>query len=389
MILDNVLYMPSLNYEGIISVKASTPLGYIFTFEDSINMISKETLMIPMKTKWDLYFLNAVGCSGTTSKRKTYRAWHDIMGHLHQQAMLKLPEHCEGITMIGKGSPSCEICILNKFKKRINKRPDAKATEPFEFVHTDIHQPDSINLESIGGFKYVVGFVCDYSGFVSIYPIKSKDEVVGKFREYIAFANSIGKITRIRSDGAAEYLSTPFKDLCLNNNIRHETSVAYHPHMNGTAERVWGTLKPKARCLLNPTSLGHKLWPYAYLYAAHLYNRSYVQRIDSTPFFKIFNKKPSLAKLERFGSDMFCAKDKPSCNLETRAEKGKFVGFSELSGGVLMYLPEEGCVITRAYSDCLFLEPEVTPTRGSQPDLSNPATPLSRDNSPPHPLVIF
>ena len=158
--------------------------------------------------------------------------------------------------------------------------------------------------------------------------------------------------------------------------------------MNGTAERVWGTLKPKARCLLNSTSLGHKLWPYAYLYAAHLYNRSYVQRIDSTPFFKIFNKKPSLAKLERFGSDMFCAKDKPSCNLETRAEKGKFVGFSELSGGVFMYLPEEGCVITRAYSDCLFLEPAVTPTRGSQPDLSNPATPLSRDNSP-HPLVIF
>ena len=82
---------------------------------------------------------------------------------------------------------------------------------------------------------------------------------------------------------------------------------------------------------------------------------------------------------------MFCAKDKPSCNLETRAEKGKFVGFSELSGGVLMYLPEEGCVITRAYSDCLFLEPAVTPTRGSQPDLNNPATPLSRDNSPPPP----
>ena len=104
--------MPSLNYEGIISVNASTPLGYKFFFEEgSVNMVFKETLQIPIKSKWNLYFLNSIGASGTASKRRTYNAWHDIMGHLHQQAMLKLPEHCEGITIVGKGSTKCEPCI--------------------------------------------------------------------------------------------------------------------------------------------------------------------------------------------------------------------------------------------------------------------------------------
>ena len=145
--------------------------------------------------------------------------------------------------------------------------------------------------------------------------MKTKDEVVQKFKEFIAFANSHGKIKRLLSDMAAEYLSAPFKELCLKNNIRHETSVAYNPHQNGTAERCWGTLKTKSRCLLNPTELGHKFWPYAYLYAAYLYNRSYVQRLESTPYFKAFNQKPNLFKLERFGAPMYCTKDNTECRL--------------------------------------------------------------------------
>ena len=319
MKLQNVLYMPSLNYEGIISVMASIPLGYGFNFkENNFSMEFKENIVFPFKPKWDLCFLNAVELdqpSNRPAKRRSFGAWHAIMGHLHQHAMLKLPDHVEGMEMVGKGSPKCEVCILNKAKKHANKRPDQKATEPFEFIHTDIHQPEHASHESIGGFKYVVGFVDDFSGYMCIYPIRTKDEVTTKFKEFIAFANSIGKIKRLRSDMAAEYLSVPFKQICQENNIRHETSVAYQSHQNGTAERVWGTLKPKARCLLNPMALSHKFWPYAYLYAAYLYNRSYVQRLDSTPYFKIHQSKPNISKLERFGIQMYSTKNNPECNL--------------------------------------------------------------------------
>ena len=133
--------------------------------------------------------------------------------------MLKLPDHVEGMEMVGKGSPFCEVCVLNKAKKHANKQPDLKATEPFEFIHTDIHQPEHASHESIGGFKYVIGFVYDYSGYMCIYPIRTKDEILGKFNEFITFANSIGKIKCLRSDMAAEYLSASFKQICQDNSI--------------------------------------------------------------------------------------------------------------------------------------------------------------------------
>ena len=64
--------------------------------------------------------------SNNPTKRRSFSAWHEIMGHLHHHAMLKLPNHVEGMEMIGKGSPYCEVCILNKAKKHANKRPDLK-----------------------------------------------------------------------------------------------------------------------------------------------------------------------------------------------------------------------------------------------------------------------
>ena len=105
--------------------------------------------------------------------------------------------------MVGKGSPNCKVCILNKAKKHANK-----------FIHTDIHQPEHASHESIGRFKYVVGFVDNFSGYMCIYPIRTKDEIMSKFKEFIAFANSIGKIKCLRSDMAAKYSSAPFKQIC-------------------------------------------------------------------------------------------------------------------------------------------------------------------------------
>ena len=61
MKLDNVLYMPSLNYEGIISVTASIPLGYGFNFKkNNFSMEYQEDLFFPFAPKWNLCFLNAV-----------------------------------------------------------------------------------------------------------------------------------------------------------------------------------------------------------------------------------------------------------------------------------------------------------------------------------------
>ena len=119
-----------------------------------------------------------------------------------------------------------------------------------------------------------------------------------------------GTIEKIRTDGGGEYLSTHFENLCKQYDIQHQYSVPYKPHMNGTAERSHYTLQMKARCMINATDLGHKVWPYAYMYAAYMYNRSYVNRINATPYSLIYKKKPNISKLHRFADAMLAKKDK-------------------------------------------------------------------------------
>ena len=89
----------------------------------------------------------------------------------------------------------------------------------------------------------------------------------------------------------------------------------------------------KARCMLNSTDLGHKVWPYAYMYAAYVYNRSYVHRIDNTPYSLIYKRKSNISQLHKFGETMYAHKDKFQCNMEPRSEKGNFLGFNPHAGG--------------------------------------------------------
>ena len=81
MKLENVLYMPSLNYEGIISVMASVPLGYGFNFKkNNFLMEYNEDLIFPFKPKWDLCFLNAMQWKWNRSPINQQSADHSVLG---------------------------------------------------------------------------------------------------------------------------------------------------------------------------------------------------------------------------------------------------------------------------------------------------------------------
>ena len=92
-----------------------------------------------------------------------------------------------------------------------------------------------------------------------------------------------------------------FTAQCKRHGIHHEFSVKHTPQMNGTAEHSMRTLHSRARCMLRTSDLGDQMWPFAYQYAAYLYNRSYVQRINATPFYLMHGYKPNVSKFRRFG----------------------------------------------------------------------------------------
>ena len=65
---------------------------------------------------------------------------------------------------------------------------------------------------SLGGNQYFVTFIDDKSRFTAVYFMKSKDQVLEKFKEYEAMVTNTTekKIRILRSDNGGEYTSKEF-----------------------------------------------------------------------------------------------------------------------------------------------------------------------------------
>ena len=66
----------------------------------------------------------------------------------------------------------CEGCALGKmYRKPFPKKSQHRSTQPLELIHSDICGPMSVN--SMGGSRYLITFIDDYSRFTHVYMIKN------------------------------------------------------------------------------------------------------------------------------------------------------------------------------------------------------------------------
>ena len=115
---------------------------------------------------------------------------------------------------------------------------EIRSTRRLQLVHSDVCGP--MQTESIGGHKYFVSFIDDYSRCCAVYFLKRKSEVFDKFKEFEASATNECRQTigTLRTDNGGEYVSKEFDAYLKLKGIRHELSVAHSPQQNGVAERM-------------------------------------------------------------------------------------------------------------------------------------------------------
>lgn len=327
--LKQALYIPSFP-QNIFSVKSATANGAEMHFKDGDNwLIHKDGA----KFKMDVY------------GRLYIQTWHRILGHCNFDDVAKLEKVVEGMTIRGKHDRSnqiCEICIQGKFTQSRNRQADAKATTVLELVHTDLCGP--IELADKDGYKYVIAFTDGYTGMIFPYFIKAKSDTTKATEKFIADVAPYGKIKCIRSDNGTEFTRQEFQSLIRSNGIRHETSAPYSPHQNGTAERGWRTLFEMSRCMLLESNLPKQLWTYAVQTAAQIRNRCYSKRLEQIPFRVFTGKTPNLSNMRIFGSECYVYKQDKK-KLDSRCEKGIFVGYDKYSPAYNVYYPETGKVL--------------------------------------------
>ena len=139
------------------------------------------------------------------------------MGHVNKQIIRKLADGnvAIGVT-ISKASTLkfCENCVEDKMQRKPFK-PVGKirSTQRLQRIHSDVCGP--MPTESIGGHKYFVTVIDDYSRCCKVfYLLRNKSQVLERFKEFEALVtNECGnKIGALRSDNGGEYISKDFED---------------------------------------------------------------------------------------------------------------------------------------------------------------------------------
>ncbi len=195
--------------------------------------------------------------------------WH------FRQSVKKLAngEVAIGMNSMQQMKPSfCEGCIAGKMKRDPFKPVgEIRSKRRLEIVHSDVCGP--MTTDSIGGSKYFVTFIDDYTRCCAVYFLNSKSEVPDKFKEYEArvFNDCSLRIGTLRSDNGGEYLSKEFNSYLKSKGIRHELTVPYSPQQNGVAERMNRTLMESTRSMMAHASLPDKYWAEAVDCAAKPY----------------------------------------------------------------------------------------------------------------------
>ena len=84
---------------------------------------------------------------------------------------------------------------------------------------------------SLRGYVYYASFIDDYSRKNWVSFLKSKDEVLKKFKEFKALVENLSerKIKILKSDNGGEYTSNEFGRFCRDVGIKRELTTPYNP----------------------------------------------------------------------------------------------------------------------------------------------------------------
>ena len=126
-----------------------------------------------------------------------------------------------------------------------------------------------MNVDSLGGSRYMVTFIDDYSRYTFVDLLRSKDEVLTKFREFINLVeNQTGqkvktlnlRIKPLRTDNGGEYICKAFAAFCAERGIAHKFTNPHCPEQNKVAERMNRTIVESARSMLYHAKLPQHFW---------------------------------------------------------------------------------------------------------------------------------
>ena len=167
--------------------------------------------------------------------------WHRHLGHANMRNLSKLlkGEHIVGLTDVSfERNHECSDCLAGKQLGRPHPVKNIVSTSrPLELLHLDLFGPST--YDTLGGSKYGLVIVDDYSRYCWVFLLKSKDET---HKTFIIFAKQAqrqhgAEIKTIRTDNSTEFKNYSMQDFVQDEGIEHEFLAPYTTQQNGVVER--------------------------------------------------------------------------------------------------------------------------------------------------------
>ncbi|KAK2440889.1 putative mitochondrial protein [Trifolium repens] len=345
-LITGVLYVPEMK-TNLLSMGQLLEKGFIMHLENNVMEVfdsHKNTILrapISQNRTFQVQ-ISANQCLASIKIGDEAWLWHMRYGHLNFKSLsyLKSNELVKGLPTIRTPKDICQHCLLCKqARKSFVKEVAMRAKQVLAVVYNDVCGP--FDTLSLGGSRYFVSFIDEFSRMMWIHLMKSKDEVLQKFKIFkLEVENQSNmKIKVLRSDGGGEYTSHEFMSFCELNGIKHEVVAPYTPQHNGMAERRNRTIMNMTRCMLKEKQLPHSFWGEAVVTACYVLNRCPTKQLNQVPEAIWSRSTPSVKHLRVFGC--LCYKhipDQKRKKLDDKSELMIMIGY-HTTGAYKLYNP--------------------------------------------------
>ncbi|KAH9768487.1 Integrase catalytic domain-containing protein [Citrus sinensis] len=284
--------------------------------------------------------------------------WHLKLGHMSEQGLKILSERKLLPGLKSVNLPFCEHCVTSKQHRLKFSRSITRSKCILELIHSGVWESSDI---SMGGAKYMMTFIDDYSKRCWVYPIKKKSDVFLVFKEYKARVEleSGKKIKCLRTDNSGEYTDGEFLTFCKQEGIQRQFTVAYTPQQNRVAERMNRTLTERIRAMLRTAGLPNSFWAEAAKIACYIVNRSPSTAIGLKTAMEMWTGKPAdYSYLYAFGCPVYMMYNaQERTKLDPKSRRCIFLGYADGVKGYRLWDPTaHKIVISR---DVIFVEDQL------------------------------
>jgi transposase InsO family protein len=273
--ISNVFLVDSLDY-NLLFVSQLYKMGYNCLFTDlGVTVFRRSDDSVAFKGVLEglLYLVDFNRAELDTClipKTNMSWLWHRRLAHVGMKNLHKLlkGEHILGLTNVHfEKDRICSACQAGTQVGVHHPHKNIMTTDrPLELLHMDLFGP--IAYISIGGSKYCLVIVDDYSHFTWVFFLQDKSQTQETLKGLLRRL----RIKKIRSDNGTEFKNSQIEGFLEDEGINHEFSSPYTPQQNGVVERKNRTLLDMARTMLDEYKTSYRFWAEAINTACYAIN---------------------------------------------------------------------------------------------------------------------